>query len=199
MKKIIVILIVVILIILGIVLLNSNNNFFNNSNDLENENGSVNVSDNSIVLYFSATGTTRNVANILGEVSNSNVIEIVPKERYTSDDLDYNKDDTRANREQNDSSARVEIENDIDVSSYDVIYLGYPIWWGKAPKIIITFLENNDLSDKIIIPFCTSGGSSISESVEEIKQYTEANVLDGVRFKSSGDKQEIEDFIQRIK
>ena len=125
---------------------------------------------NSVVLYFSATGTTKGIAERIAKNSNSDIIEIVPKDEYTSSDLDYNSD-CRANREQNNSNARPEIENTIDITKYDTIYLGYPIWRGTNPKIILTLLDTYDLTDKTIIPFCTSGSSDISESVNNIRNY----------------------------
>ena len=81
---------------------------------------------------------------------------------YTSADLDYNTDNCRANREQNDDSARPAISGSVgNMDEYDVVFLGYPIWWGRAPKIVYTFLESYDLSGKTIVPFCTSGGSGM--------------------------------------
>ena len=86
------------------------------------------------IIYFSATGNTKKIANYIKEETSGDLIEIEPKEKYTSEDLDYN-DDCRANKEQNDDKARPEIANNIDVDKYDTIYLGYPIWWGDVPKI----------------------------------------------------------------
>jgi len=85
----------------------------------------------SLVLYFIAIGTTDGVAKRIAEVTNSDIVEIVPVNEYTSNDLDYNNDDARANEEQNDKDARPKIKNEINIQEYDIIYLGYPIWWGN--------------------------------------------------------------------
>ena len=151
--------------------------------------------DNAVVVYFSATGTTKNIAQRISSKLNSDIIEIIPKEKYTTDDLNYNSD-CRANREQNDSNSRPEIENTIDVSKYDTIYLGYPIWWGTNPKIILTFLDTYDLKNKTIIPFCTSGSSGITTSVNELRNYNQSlNIKDGKRFSLSDSDDEIINFI----
>ena len=131
----------------------------------ESGNTEVKTNSGSVVLYFSATGTTKKIAERISRELNSDIIEIIPKEEYKEEDLDYNSD-CRANREQNDSSARPEIKNRIDISKYDTIYLGYPIWWGTNPKIILTLLDSYDFAGKTIIPFCTSGSTDISDSVK---------------------------------
>ena len=171
----------------------SNNKEINkkNSNEIKNDN-------NSLVLYFSATGTTREVAKKIAKVSNSDIIEIIPKEKYTSKDLNYNSD-CRANREQNDDSARPEIENTIDISKYDTIYLGYPIWWGTNPKIILTLLDTYDFKNKVIIPFCTSGSTEIDGSVNNLRNYnSKLNIKNGKRFTSSDSEDKIREFINKI-
>ena len=153
------------------------------------------VVENSVVLYFSATGTTKGIAERIASKSGSELIEIIPKVAYTSDDLNYNSD-CRANREQNDSSARPEIKNTIDISKYDVIYLGYPIWWGTNPKIILTLLDSYDFTGKTIVPFCTSGSTGISGSVNDLRKYnSKLNIKDGKRFAANDSDEEINNFI----
>ena len=163
-----------------------------------NNNSDVNTTasnDNSVVLYFSATGTTKKIAERIANKSGSPIIEIIPKKKYTSADLNYN-DDCRANREQNDSSARPEIENTIDISGYDTIYLGYPIWWGTNPKIILTLLDTYDFTGKTIIPFCTSGSSGIEDSVDNLRKYnSNLNIKDGKRFSSDDSDEDINIFV----
>lgn len=133
------------------------------------------------VVYFSATGTTAEIAEMIAEEADADIFEIIPKEPYSSDDLNYNGD-CRANREQNDDSARPEIENDLSaVEDYDVIYLGYPIWWGTNPKIIQTFCEGYDISDAEIYTFCTSGSSGIDISISNLKDNYSLNIIDGKR------------------
>ncbi len=150
---------------------------------------------NSIVLYFSVTGTTKNIAERIAHELNSDIVEIIPKEEYKKEDLNYNSD-CRANREQNDAKARPEIKNTIDISKYDTIYLGYPIWWGTNPKIILTLLDTYDFTNKTIIPFCTSGSTGISGSVTDLRKYNnKLNIKDGKRFSINDNDEVIKDFI----
>ena len=123
-----------------------------------------------LTVYFSATGNTERLAQKIAAETNSDVFEIVPEEPYTSADLNYSNSDCRANKEQNDPTARPAISSTLEnLEDYDVIFIGYPIWWGTMPKIINTFLDTYDLSDKTIMPFCTSGSCGISSSVSAIK------------------------------
>lgn len=163
----------------------------------EKENNNSSNDGKSVVLFFSATGTTKSIAQRIALKSNSDIIEIIPKEKYKSEDLNYNSD-CRANREQNDDNARPEIENEIDINNYDIIYLGYPIWWGTNPKIILTLLDTYDFTGKTIIPFCTSGSSGISGSVNNLRNYnSNLNIKDGKRFSSEDSDEEIEEFIKK--
>lgn len=143
-----------------------------------------------LVVYFSATGNTKAVAEKIAELTGADIYEIVPAEPYTADDLNYNISDCRANREMNDASARPAIGSDsIDVSGYDTVMIGYPIWWGTMPRIINTFLDAYDLSGKVILPFCTSGGSGVSQSVSDIRRAEpNADVRDGLRVRGSQDR-----------
>lgn len=131
MKKIIGILIIgIIIIILAICFLKKEKPSMN----MENTN--VNDSNNkSLVLYFSATNNTEQIAKYISEITSSDILEIIPKDIYTDEDLDYNNDNSRANREQNDKNSRPEISNNLDIENYDIIYLGYPIWWGKSLEL----------------------------------------------------------------
>lgn len=169
-----------------------------NKKEINNKEEINQVSENkkSVVLYFSATGTTENVAKKIANVTNSDIIEIIPEEEYTDDDLNYNKKDTRANKEQNDSLARPKIKNEINLEQYETIYLGYPIWWGTIPKIILTLLDTYDLKEKNIIPFCTSGGSGIETSVNDIKKYNKNLKIDnGKKFSSNVTDAEIKKWV----
>lgn len=143
-------------------------------------------------MYFSVTNKTKKLATYAQEHLQSDIFEIVPKVEYTSADIDYNSD-CRANKEQNDDKARPEIKYTIsDISKYDTIVLGYQIWWGQAPKILYTFVESYDLSNKTIIPFCTSGSSPIGSSATSLaKSAPKANWLEGKRFAASTTKEEI--------
>ena len=213
-KNIIGLIIAIIVIVAGVSiwLINSNNssnetnNNTNNSlnaneneeNNVENTEDRETSNSNKIaIIYFSATGTTQKVAEYIKDATGGDLIEIVPKEKYTDNDLNYNNSDSRCTKEQNDSSARPEILNSIDTDSYDVIYLGYPIWWGNAPKIILTFLDNHNLSGKTVIPFCTSGSSGISTSVNYFKNnYENVNWQDGRRLSTS--QSEITNWVKNL-
>lgn len=166
---------------------------------------SVNTDNNEVeenkalIVYFSATGTTKALAETIAETTGADIVEIVPETPYTSEDISYNNDNCRANREQNDDSARPAIANKIEnIDDYDTIFLGYPIWWGTMPKIINTFLESYDLSGKTIMPFCTSGGSGIETSVSAIKSVCQgADVKDGFRGSSSTASEEVRAWIEK--
>ena len=159
----------------------------NENNEENNKNKNKNNDKKVAVIYFSATGTTKKVAEIISNEVNADLIEIIPKEKYTSSDLNWNDSKSRTSIECNDSASRPAIENILEVSKYDVIYLGYPIWWGDVPHIILTFLDTYQLDSKTIIPFCTSGGSGISQSMNTLKNYNKnIHWIDGKRLSSSG-------------
>lgn len=154
----------------------------------------------SLVLYFSATGTTEGVAKKISYATLSDIIEIVPKEKYTKEDLNYNNDGSRANREMNDKDARPEIENDISVNQYETIYIGYPIWWGTNPRIILTLFDTVNFEGKDVILFCTSGSSGIEESINDLKEYnSNVNFLGGKRFTSNVTKEEVNEWLANFK
>lgn len=124
-----------------------------------------------LVVYFSATGTTKAVAKKVKKATGGKLYQIKARKPYTKADLDYSKDNCRANTEQQDEKARPAIKGKVkNIRKYDVIFVSYPIWWGKEPKIIRTFLESYNLKGKKIVPFCTSGGSGISGSMSGVKK-----------------------------
>lgn len=155
------------------------------------ESDSPNAGSKSLVVYFSCTGNTKAVAEKIADLTDAELYEIIPEKPYTDEDLDYNNDDCRANKEMNDASVRPTIGSDaIDIAAYDTLYLGFPIWWGTMPRIIDTFLDTYDLSGKTVMPFCTSGGSGISQAVESIKQAEPgAAIKDGLRASSPDDSE----------
>ena len=123
-----------------------------------------------LVAYFSATGNTGRIAGILQSALDADLFAIQPQEPYTEDDLNYSNDDCRANQEQNDPDARPAITGTPDdPDSYDLVFLGYPIWWGGAPKVVYTFLESCDFSGKTVVPFATSGGSDMGRTSQDLK------------------------------
>lgn len=131
-----------------------------------------------LVVYFSATGNTKNAAKNIKKATGGKLYQIKAEEPYTAEDLNYNNDNCRANKEQNNENSRPGIDGEIkNIRKYDVIFTGYPIWWGKEPMIIRTFLEAYNLEDKKIVPFCTSGGSGISGSIEGIKAAADGAIV----------------------
>lgn len=153
-----------------------------------------------LIAYFSATGNTEGIAAALQEILDADLYEIVPAEPYTDQDLAYNTDDCRANQEQNDPDARPAISAPLEtIEGYDVIFLGYPIWWGQAPKIIYTFLESCDFGDIVIVPFCTSGSSGIDGSVDDLHALApEADWLEGRRFSAGADEEELTQWVEEL-
>ena len=123
------------------------------------------MADKVLVAVFSASGVTRRVGQEIARISGGDFFEIVTEEKYTNADLNYMNSRSRSSVEMNDPSARPAITDRVsDMGSYDTLIIGFPIWWGVAPRIIETFLESYDLSGKTIIPFCTSGGSGVGRS-----------------------------------
>jgi len=164
----------------------NNNNSINNNTQSQNETKKEETLDKRVaVVYFSATGTTKTVAEYIKDVASADIFEIIPKEKYSSEDLNWNNNNSRSTKEQNDKNARPEIANNIDVSNYEVIFIGYPIWWGDTPRIIQTFMESHELSGKTMIPFCTSEGTGISTSENTLKSYSGINWLSGKRLTNS--------------
>lgn len=154
-----------------------------------------------LVAYFSATGNTKAVAEQIADVTGGELYGIEPAEPYTSEDLDYNNDDCRANLEMNDDAARPEIAGAIEnIEQYDTIYIGYPIWWGNAPRIMNTFVETYDLSGKTVVPFCTSGGSGISTSVDTLQELAGEGItwMEGQRFDRDVSEDEISQWIDEM-
>ena len=146
-----------------------------------------------LVAYFSATGNTEGIAQRLQAILDADLYEIIPAEPYSYDDLNYNVSDCRANQEQNDPDARPAIDGTVEnMDGYDVIFLGYPIWWGEAPRIVSTFLESYDLTGKTIVPFCTSASSGMGGSAENLAALAaDAAWLEGARFNPGASQEEV--------
>lgn len=154
-----------------------------------------------LVIYFSATGTTKGVAEKIASVTGADLYEIVPKETYTDADLNYNDSGTRATREQNDPDARPEFETiDLDIeNNYSTVFLGYPIWWGQEPRIMDTFVESYDFSGITVIPFCTSGSSGIGNSGRNLSEKAgSGRWLDGNRFSGSVSEDDLKSWISGL-
>ena len=146
-----------------------------------------------LVAYFSNTNNTAKIAGHIADATGATLHRITPETPYTAADLNYNDGSARATREQNDESARPAISGTVkSMADYDVVFLGYPIWWGQAPKILYTFVESYSLDGKTVIPFCTSGSSPIGSSATNLqKSATGANWLAGNRFSASASRDSI--------
>ena len=144
-----------------------------------------------LVAYFSASGITRNVAKMVAEAAGADLYEITPKEAYTKADLNWMDKKSRSSVEMNDKTFRPEIvKEDLNLSSYDTILLGFPIWWYVAPTIINTFLENYDFSGKRIVLFATSGGSGFGNTIKELKpSVADAEIVEGKILNRASDDQ----------
>lgn len=156
---------------------------------------------NILVAYFSATGNTENIANHVINITGADSFEIEAAIPYTVEDLDYTNSGCRANQEQSDKTFRPEIAGSIEnMDDYDIVFLGYPIWWGEEPRIIDTFLESYDFSDKTLIPFCTSGSSSIAASERNITNLgvSIGNQLAGRRFAGTASEQGVAEWIDTL-
>ena len=155
--------------------------------------------DKILIAYFSATGTTKKVAEKIAELTGGDLYEIIPANPYSSADLNWHDNNSRTTKEMNDESVRPEIgSDDIDISQYKTIYLGYPIWWGDAPRIMSTFVEKYNFDGKKVIPFCTSGGSGIGRSGSNLFAGS-GNFVNGERLNSSADTNNIQNFINNNK
>jgi len=139
-----------------------------------------------LVVYFSATGTTKGVAEKLAEGLNADLYEIIPEEPYTDADLNYNNSKSRTSIEMDDSNCRPAIAGKLpDLTAYDTILIGYPIWWGDSPRIVSNFVEQVDLTDKTLAVFFTSGSSGLGSSMKHLEQQSGAGTwLEGKRFTS---------------
>lgn len=153
-----------------------------------------------LVVYFSATGTTKGVAEKIAAVTDADMYEIVPAEPYSSADLDWNDDNSRTTTEMNDKDARPEIgSGDVSLEGYSRVYIGYPIWWGDAPRIMSTFVEKYDFEGKTVIPFCTSGGSGIGKSGDNLKEQAgSGNWLAGDKLDSGISEDELKTWINGL-
>ncbi len=131
-----------------------------------------------LVAYFSASGVTKNAAEKLAKAANANLFEIEPVRPYTDADLDWTDKKSRSIIEMNDLSSRPEIaEKCENMGSYDVVFVGFPIWWYVEPRIIDTFIDSYDFSGKTVIPFATSGGSGLGKTAENFKKLLGENVI----------------------
>ena len=151
-----------------------------------------------LICYFSATGTTRSVANKMAKVLNCDLFEIEPTIKYTDEDLDWTNDNSRSSIEAHDENLRPSIIKKIDNRDlYDTIFIGFPVWWYKEPNIIDTFIEENNLENKKVYVFVTSGSSTVEGSLENLrKKYSNINFVSGKRLDIYFDEDEILNWIR---
>ncbi|MDM8292099.1 flavodoxin [Faecalicoccus pleomorphus] len=139
-----------------------------------------------LVVYFSASGITREVSKRLAEKMEASLFEIEPQQSYSRADLNWNDSESRSSLEMKDPNSRPAIKNQVqNMDQYDVIFIGFPIWWYREPSIIDTFMESYDFSGKTIVPFATSGGSGMGNSSQNLQKLApNADVKEGKRFGS---------------
>ena len=154
----------------------------------------------SLVAYFSASGSTRKLANVVAEVAGADTYEIKPAEKYTGKDLNWNDKNSRSSLEMASENSRPALaDKNAPVANYDVIYLGFPIWWYVAPHIINNFLESYDFSGKTIITFATSGGSGFGDTLSKLKASApNAKFIEGKVFRGRADKNAVADFVKSL-
>ena len=143
-----------------------------------------------LVAYFSCTGNTESVAKSISKATGGTLYKITPKKVYSSADLDWRDKNSRSSIEMNDDNSRPELGGEtLNMNNYDTVFIGYPIWWDLCPRPVNTFIEKYNLSGKTVIPFATSGGSSINNSVKQLKKlYPEVDWKEGRLF-NRGSKQ----------
>lgn len=152
---------------------------------------------NKIVAYFSASGVTKKVAQKISESIGSDIFEITPQELYTKEDLDWTNKQSRSSVEMQNKSFRPAIKETIYLDSYDVIILGFPVWWYTAPTIINTFIEENFVENKDIYVFVTSGGSGVTDSFNNLKeQYPNNRWIDAKRLNTGVSEEFIKEWIK---
>ncbi len=160
-------------------------------------------SSQTLVIYYSATGSTEKVAEQIVKNINADLWEIIPEQEYTKEDLDWTNQNSRVSKEHDDESLRqvklrtTKVEN---WDNYDTIFIGYPIWWGIAAWPVDTFVKNNNFEGKTVIPFCTSASSELGQSGKQLEKTAKTgNWLEGKRFQSNVSNNEIKNWIDNLK
>ena len=198
MKRIVIMIFVVLLCIGSYYLITKGNNNSTGNNDNKNISNDKKI----LVVYYSATGSTKKVAEEIAENLNADIFEIEPKDAYTSADLNWSNDNSRVSREHNSESLRnVELKNTkvSDWDSYDIVLIGYPIWWGIAAWPVDNFVTYNDFTGKTIITFCTSASSPLGESGKLLKEMAKTGTwVDGKRFSSNSSSETIKEWTDSL-
>ena len=176
------------------------------TSELTTEDASVEEADSTekksdvLVVYFSATGNTKGVAEKIASITGADIYEIKAAQEYSDADLDWNDPDSRTTKEQDDASVRPEIGSEtISLDGYTRIYIGYPIWWGEEPRIMDTFVESYSFDGITLIPFCTSSSSGIGRSGQNLADNAGSGTwLDGQRFAGGASEDEIRSWIEGL-
>lgn len=135
-----------------------------------------------LVAYFSVSGVTEKAAKELAKAEDADLFRIYPETPYTKEDLDWTNKQSRSTLEMQDLNCRPAVSGQVEnMEEYDVVFVGFPIWWGREPSVVDTFLTSYDFKDKCVIPFCTSGGSDIGGTAQRIRELTDASVDEGKR------------------
>lgn len=162
----------------------------------------VTTTGKTLVVYFSATGTTEGVAQTIADTVGADLFEVVPSDPYTSDDLNWTNNDSRVSREHNDEGLRAVALESTDVDGwddYDTVFIGYPIWWGIAAWPMSSFVAVNDFTGKTVIPFCTSTSSDIGQSGDLLAELADAGTwLDGQRFSRGSSEADIASWVNGL-
>ena len=171
------------------------------SDDTNTAGGSTSTHSDVLVAYFSATGTTKGVAEKIAAITGGDLYEIVPAEPYSDADLNWNDRNSRATKEQDDKNVRPEIgSEDISLEGYTTIYLGFPIWWGEEPRILDTFVEKYSFEGITVIPFCTSSSSGIGHSSPNMEALAgNGTWIQGKRFGGNASEADIQSWIEGLK
>ena len=151
-----------------------------------------------LVAYFSASGVTAKVAQKLAKAAKGDLFEIKPEKPYTSADLNWNDKNSRSSVEMNDRSCRPAIASKLDnMADYDVVFVGFPVWWYREPSIIDTFIESYDFGGKTVVPFATSGGSGLGETAKNLQALAPAaKVVEGKKLSAMATEAEIENWVK---
>lgn len=186
-------------IVLGILIVSAGVVFaFNNTTK---GNTDISANKNVLIVYFSATGTTKKVAQNLAKITGGDLYEIKPVQAYTSADLNWHDENSRTSVEMNNPKSRPEIiTGDLSIQDYDTIYLGFPIWWGTAPKVVHTFLEQYDFSGRKIIIFATSGSSGLGNTANTLKQSVSKNaaIIEGDVLNSNSSIENLKQWVKKF-
>ena len=178
------------------------NNETTQTNEQPQKTETSNQSGKTLVVYYSATGNTKAVAEMIAQETNGDLFEIEPKDSYSEDDLDWTDSNSRVAREyENEDERHVElVSSTVDNwEDYDTIFVGYPIWWGIAAWPVNTFIENNDFTDKTVVPFCTSASSGLGQSGELLAQEAaDGDWQEGQRFSSSTSNSEVQEWLNEL-